>query len=119
MIRSPVHDNDHLLTPLDSVRICQASRQLRQEQLHNVLVRFALRQGQPNLSLRRDSGDYIDLEANRPIWKRIGLPSSLPAIASEVFARDPRLVDIKNVVPFTVELQHLSSIQLTKHQASF
>ena len=52
VIRRPVHDNDHLLTPLDSVRLRQATSQLGQEQLHDVLVRVALRQGQPDLSLR-------------------------------------------------------------------
>ena len=51
MIGSTVHYYDHLLTPLDSVHFRQTTSQLGQEQLHDVLVRIALCQSHPYLSL--------------------------------------------------------------------
>ncbi len=43
MVRRPVHDDDDPLTPAFSVRRREAGRELGQEQLHDGLVRVALR----------------------------------------------------------------------------
>ena len=117
VVRRPVQDHDDLLAPPGPVLGSEGGCQLRQEHLHDVLLRVALRLSQPDWSLGRDSHDDVDLVPQHSVHHRVGATAHVPATAPEVGLWHPGLVDVDHMLPFAVDLQHFASVEVAQHLA--
>ena len=119
MIRSPVEKYNKSVSPSSPILLRPDLSELWQKHLHDVLVSVALSQREPNEALRWNSANQVHFVSHRLFWQRVVLARSIPAVRAEVGDRHPALVNIDYVCAVWVDLEHLTSIQVSKNSVLF
>ena len=105
-----IQDEYDVISPPHTVLRSEATRKSWQKQLHYILVSVALSQCQPNVTFRWDCYNHIHLVSQHSVSHGVVLSSSSPAPSTKVCLWYPRLINVDDMLSFTVDFKHSSCI---------
>lgn len=119
MVGSSVEKYYDSFSPPSPILLRESWCKLRQKHHHDVLVRVALSQWKPNGTFRWNRADHVDFVSKTLLWQRVVLVRLIPAMRTKVADGYPTLVDVNDVRTFWIDLEHFTSVEMSKNSILF